>query len=204
MPAEFTLSFQESLPMLKPSLLLQSALIALCSFALLWTAPATADQPQADPAKFVYICGCGTEVGCNVIFAEPGQAPCGRPLIERQVLKEDAAQLYVCACPESCKCGLNPDDPSKCACGKALRVYPKPGTQVTGSAHHMPVAAQPPCAGCPKHADCAGCPKAKAAEVQAPCANCPKHADCPGCPKMPEAAAQPPCANCPKMPAAAQ
>jgi hypothetical protein len=190
--------------MLKPSLLIQSALVVLCSFALLWTVPATADQPQAESVKYVYICGCGTDVGCNMVFAQPGNAPCGKPFIEKQVLREDADKVYVCACPGDCKCGLNQSDPAKCACGKELRAYPQPTGMRADCPHAMqPEAKQPPCAGCAKKPDCAGCPHAKPAEVQQPpCANCPKHNDCAGCPKMPVPEPKAPCSGCPQMPAA--
>ncbi len=179
--------------MLKPSLLLHTLMVACCSLVLLWTVPATADQPQADGVKHIYVCGCGPTCDCATTSSQPGNCRCGKPLVEKQVLKEDADKVYVCACPEDCKCGVNPADPTKCACGKELRAYPKPTGMLADCPHAAPSAAQPPCAGCPHHADCAGCPKMPAAGQQAPCA---------GCPKMPAAGQQAPCAGCPKMPAA--
>ena len=128
--------------MLKKSLLIQCALMVLFTLLLLWTVPATADHHlpaadavKADAIKNVYICGCGPACGCNTVAAQPGNCPCGKPLIEKQVLKEDADKVYVCACPEGCKCGLDQADPTKCACGKELRAYPKAGKH--GCAHGM-------------------------------------------------------------------
>lgn len=132
---------------MKKSLLIQCALMVLFTFVLLWTVPATAD----DAARNVYVCGCGPAANCDKIADQPGNAPCGKPLIEKQVLKEDADKLYICACPEGCKCGLNQADPTKCACGKELRAYPK--DRKFGCAHGMQ-----PGGGCDK--PCATpCPK---------------------------------------------
>ncbi|TLM66799.1 MAG: hypothetical protein FDZ69_05545 [Deltaproteobacteria bacterium] len=138
--------------MQKQSLLIQCALVILATLMLLWTVPASAaHHEQAPAAKNVYICGCGPEAKCDAVAGQPGKAPCGKPLIEKQVLKEDADKVYVCACPDGCKCGLNQADPTKCACGKELRAYPK--------------AAQPNCAkgGCDK------CAPAAAAGCDKPC-----------------------------------
>jgi len=137
--------------MRKQSLLIQCALMVLVTLVLLWTVPATATQHESAAAsvKNVYVCGCGTAAKCDKIADQPGNAPCGKPLIEKQVLKEDADHVYVCACADDCKCALNQADPSKCACGKELRAYPK-GDAKMGCAHGM---------------DAGGCDK--------PCANCP-------------------------------
>jgi hypothetical protein len=177
-------------------LLIQCALVILFSLLLLWTVPATAaqDQPQADAAKTVYICGCGPACACDMVSDQPGACPCGKPLLERQVLKEDADKIYVCACADDCKCALHQADPTKCACGKELRAYPK--VRKHACAHGM-ASATPPCANCPQQADCAGCPQ------HAGCADCPHRADAAGCPNMPNAEQKAPCAGCPKMPAAA-
>ena len=130
--------------MTKPTLSIQCALVTLVALALLWTVPVTAAQQQAatDAVKQVYVCGCGPATACNAIAAQPGKAPCGKPLIEKQVLREDADNVYVCACPEGCKCGVSVSDPGKCACGKELRAYPKQARP--GCAHGMG------CAGCNK------------------------------------------------------
>ena len=130
--------------MLKSTLSIQAALVMLLSLTLLWTVPVTADQQQgpADTAKQVYVCGCGPAANCDAIASQPGTAPCGKPLIAKPVLKEDADHVYVCACPEGCKCGLSESDPGKCSCGKELRAYPKQAG--AGCAHGMG------CAGCPK------------------------------------------------------
>lgn len=131
--------------MSKSSLAIQCALMVLLSLVLLWTVPAAADHHMkaAEAPKTVYICGCGPAANCNAVSEQPGKAPCGMPLIEKQVLKEDAENYYVCACPEGCKCGLNAADPTKCACGKELRAYPKAGK--AGCAHGMPMGCDKPC-----------------------------------------------------------
>jgi len=132
----------------KKSLLIQCVLMVLFTLVLLWNVPATAD----DAAKNVYVCGCGPATNCDKIADQPVTAPCGKPLIEKQVLKEDADKVYVCACPEGCKCGLNQVDPTKCACGKELRAYPKKAGK-PGCAHGMQPGGgcEKPCATpCPK------------------------------------------------------
>jgi hypothetical protein len=123
--------------MLKKSLAIQCALMVLFTLILLWTVPATADHHMqaANAVKNVYICGCGPACGCNMMAEQPGNCPCGKPMIEKQVLKEEADKVYVCACADNCKCGLNQADPAKCACGKELRAYPKAGK--AGCAHGM-------------------------------------------------------------------
>ena len=134
----------------KQSLSIQCALVVLASLLLLWTVPAAADHhlahlAAAETVKHVYTCGCGTACGCDTIADQPGNCPCGKPLIEKQVLREDADKVYVCACPDDCKCSLNQADPAKCACGRELRAYPKQAR--AGCAHGMPVAAdRPACA----------------------------------------------------------
>jgi len=149
----------------KKSLLIQCALLVLLTLVLLWSVPVTADQHQpAAAVKNIYVCGCGPAANCNAIANQPGKAPCGKPLIEKQVLREDADKIYVCACADDCKCSLNVNEPSKCACGKELRAYPKTGEM--GCAHGMPMGG-----GCDKHCD-----------------SCPKKANCAGCPNMPAAA----------------
>jgi hypothetical protein len=102
-------------------------ILALFALSLFWIMPATAahHEQAAAAVKNVYVCGCGPTAQCDRISDQPGNAPCGKPLIEKQVLKEDADKVYVCACPDGCKCGLNQADPTKCACGKELRAYPK-------------------------------------------------------------------------------
>jgi hypothetical protein len=129
----------------KQSLLIQCALVILVSLLLLWTVPATADQPQAaaDTVKKVYICGCGPAGGCERVASEPATAPCGKPLVEKQVLKEDADYLYVCGCPQGCSCGLSESEPTRCSCGQELRAYPQVGKP--GCVHGAPE-------GCPKRA----------------------------------------------------
>ena len=147
--------------MAKPSLSIQCALILLCSLVLLWIVPATADQhgKAAEAAKSVYICGCGPACGCDMVSAQPGNCPCGKPLIEKQVLREDADKVYVCACPDNCKCALNQADPAKCACGKELRAYPKQAR--AGCVHGMPAGDGKPCAVKP--------PCDKPCDVKPPC-----------------------------------
>lgn len=122
---------------MKKPLLIQCALMVLLTLVLLWTVPATADHHMAagDAVKNVYVCGCGPAAKCDTVSEQPGKAPCGKPLIEKQVLKEDADKIYVCACGPECKCGLNQADPAKCACGKELRAYPK--AVKPGCAHGM-------------------------------------------------------------------
>lgn len=149
--------------MLKKSLMAQCALMVLFTLVLLWTVPATAD----DAAKNVYICGCGTAAKCNAVSDQPGNAPCGKPLIEKQVLKEDADNLYVCACADDCRCGLNQADPAKCACGKELRAYPKAGK--VGCAHGIQMGGKG--GGCDKP-----CPQGMPADCGKNCAACPKRA----------------------------
>jgi len=136
------------------------ALVMLLSLVLLWTVPATADHHmQADDAvKKVYTCGCGPMAGCDRISEQPGTAPCGKPLIEKEVLKEDADKVYVCACADDCKCKLSATDSDKCACGKELRAYPK--NPAMGCAHGMqPEGGCDKCASCAKKPNCSGCPK---------------------------------------------
>jgi hypothetical protein len=137
----------------KPSLSIQCALVLLVTLMLLWIVPASADHHMkaAEAVKNVYICGCGPACGCAMVSDQPGSCPCGKPLIEKQVLREDADQLYVCACADDCRCAPNPADPAKCACGKELRAYPKQAK--VACAHGMPVAADQP--GC----DRSGCAK---------------------------------------------
>jgi len=125
--------------MLKKSLLTQCVLMVLLTLVLLWTVPATA----TDAVKNVYICGCGPACGCNMMAEKPGACPCGKPMIETQVLKEDADKVYVCACGDRCKCALNQAEPTKCSCGKELRAYPKAGNP--GCAHAMPSGCDKPC-----------------------------------------------------------
>lgn len=137
--------------MAKSSLPIPCALVLLFSLVLLWAVPApAADAVKADVAKSVYICGCGPACGCDMVAEKPGNCPCGKPLLEKQVLKEDADKVYVCACPDNCKCALHQADPTKCACGKELRAYPKKAG--AGCAHAMPDCAKPDCGkpGCPK------------------------------------------------------
>jgi hypothetical protein len=140
-----------------------AVLLVLLSLSLLWTVPVSAEKA----GKHVYICGCGTAVGCDKMAAEPGKAPCGKDLLEKPVLKEDADKVYVCACPEGCKCGLNQADPTKCACGKELRAYPKTGKM--DCPHGMKSGCDKPCAPAAK----AGCDKPCAptapAEGNKPC-----------------------------------
>ncbi len=148
----------------KKPLVQQCLLMIMAILVLLWTVPATATHHEpAAAVKNVYICGCGPAAKCDTIADQPGKAPCGMPLIETQVLKEDADKIYVCACGDNCKCSLNQADPSKCACGKELRAYPKNGKM--GCAHGMQMAAgcDKKCDSCPKKADCGGCPKMQAA-----------------------------------------
>jgi hypothetical protein len=123
--------------------------MVLVSLVLLWTVPATADHHQAAAAavKNVYICGCGPACGCDMVAEKAGSCPCGKPLIEKQVLKEEADKVYVCACPEGCKCSLSASDPTKCSCGKELRAYPKTGK--VACAHRMQGGCDKPC--CAKH-----------------------------------------------------
>jgi hypothetical protein len=130
--------------MTKPSLPIHCALVMLCALALLWTVPVTAAQQQngADAAKQVYVCGCGPAADCNAIADQPGKAPCGKPLLEKPVLKEDADYVYVCPCPAGCQCGLSASDPTQCSCGKTLRAYPKQARS-----------------GCMHGSGCAGCNK---------------------------------------------
>ena len=144
---------------MKKSLLIQCALMVLFTLVLLWTVPATAAHhvKAADAAKSVYVCGCGPACGCNMVADQPGKCGCGKPLIEKQVLREDADKVYVCACPDGCKCGLNQADPTKCGCGKELRAYPKAAAGKDGA---CPQAATP--AGCDK--PCDGCPNKPAAD----------------------------------------
>ena len=151
---------------MKKAILYQCALMILLTMVLLWTVPATAahHEKAADAVKNVYVCGCGTAAKCDKVSAQPGNAPCGKPLIEKQVLKEDADNVYVCACPEGCQCGLSDSDPTKCACGKELRAYPK-GAQM-GCAHGMQ-----PGGGCDKP-----CTQAMPADCGKNCASCPKKA----------------------------
>jgi hypothetical protein len=145
---------------MKRSLLTQSVLMALFTLALLWTLPATADNhgQAADGAKKVYTCGCGTAAGCDRISDQPGTTPCGKPLLEKEVLKEDADKVYVCACADGCNCKLDAADPTKCACGKELRAYPK--DPAMGCAHGMPAGGGcDKCESCPKKGSCDGCPQ---------------------------------------------
>lgn len=109
--------------MTRTNLLTTTTLLFLLSLSLLWIMPATADNTE----KNIYVCGCGTAANCDKVATEPGKAPCGKALIEKQVLREDADKIYVCSCPAGCKCGLNQADSAKCACGKDLRAYPKTG-----------------------------------------------------------------------------
>jgi hypothetical protein len=122
------------------------ALLILVSLVLLWIVPAVAEQnqPAAESIKNVYICGCGPACGCNMMAETPGKCACGKDLIEKQVLKEDADKVYVCACADGCKCKADPANPGKCACGKELRAYPKKPSY--GCAHGM----QPGGGGCDK------------------------------------------------------
>ena len=112
------------------------ALLVVLSLVLLWIVPAMAEQQKADASiKNVYICGCGPACGCNVMSEQPGKCACGKDLLEKKVLKEDADKVYVCACADGCNCAIDQNDPTKCACGKELRAYPK--HQQHGCAHGM-------------------------------------------------------------------
>jgi hypothetical protein len=113
------------------------ALLVLLSLVLLWIVPAVADHHmKADASiKNVYICGCGPACGCNMMAEQPGKCACGKELIEKKVLKEDADKVYVCACADGCNCAMDPNDPTKCGCGKELRAYPK--KPMGGCAHGM-------------------------------------------------------------------
>jgi hypothetical protein len=147
----------------KKNLLIQCVLMMFVTMALLSTVPAAATHHQAaaDAAKHVYICGCGPAAKCSMAADQPGNAPCGKPLLERQVLREDADAIYVCACADDCKCSLDPADPTRCACGKELRAYPKSADQ--RKPHAMPADHAKLCAHCPQKMDCAGCPRMPAA-----------------------------------------
>jgi len=130
--------------MAKQSLSIRYLPVFLISLMLLWTVSAVADhhEPSAAAVKNVYVCGCGPASGCDRIADQPGSCPCGKPLIEKQVLGEEADRVYVCACADDCKCAPNPTDPAKCACGKELRAYPK---QVkVACAQGLPAAADRP------------------------------------------------------------
>lgn len=148
--------------MLKKSLLIQCALMTLFAMLVLATVPATAAHHEAaEGAKNIYICGCGPQANCSMAADQPGSAPCGKPLLEKQVLKEDETSVYVCACPEGCQCGLSESDPAKCACGKELRAYPKDADKRRPHAM-MPAGCGKVCDDCPNKAGCSGCPKAQA------------------------------------------
>jgi len=150
---------------MKKSLLIQCALMVLFTLVLLWTVPATADHHMkaGDAVKNVYICGCGPACGCNMTAEKPGACPCGKPMIEKQVLKEDADKVYVCACGDGCKCAPDQADPTKCSCGKELRAYPK--GDKSSCVHKMDAAdCGKPCGGCAKKADCGSCPNKPVAD----------------------------------------
>ena len=146
------------------------ALFVLLALVLLWIVPAVAEKAE-DTIRNVYICGCGPACGCDMMAEKPGKCACGKDLLERQVLKEDADKVYVCACGDHCKCALDKNDPSKCGCGKELRAYPKKKPEY-GCAHGMqpgggcdkPCCAKPQ-AGCDKP-----CCEKKAAGCDKPCA----------------------------------
>jgi hypothetical protein len=135
------------------------ALLVILSLTLMWTVPATADHHMnaADGVKNVYICGCGPACGCDMMADKAGNCPCGKPLLERRVLKEDADKVYVCACADGCNCALDKADPTKCGCGKELRAYPKKPS--SGCAHGMQ-----PGGGCDKP-----CGEKKAVGCDKPC-----------------------------------
>lgn len=138
--------------MKKSPLIIQCALVVLATLLLLWTVPASADHHMkpAEAAKTVYVCGCGPACACQTIADQPGKCRCGKELVERQVVKEEADKVYVCACPDGCKCGAGQGEPVKCACGKEPMVFPKAG-KMAGCAHQMgDKAAAEPCACCAK------------------------------------------------------
>lgn len=163
--------------MTRTKLLTTTTLLFLLSLSLLWIMPATADNA----VKTVYLCGCGPAANCDKLATEPGKAPCGKELIEKPVLKEDADKIYVCACPADCKCGLNQAAPNKCACGKELRAYPKESK--FDCVHGMK-----PGGGCEKP-----CAKQAATGCDKPCAKqAPGGCDKP-CNKQPTAGCDKPC-----------
>lgn len=151
---------------MKKTWMIRCVLLSLLTLIGLWALPALAGHHMQadDAAKKVYVCGCGPKAGCDMLAGQPGTAPCGKPLLEKPVLKEDADKIYVCACSDDCTCQLDAADPARCACGKALRAYPK--DSVMGCAHGM----QPghgcdkcdKCDKCRKKANCEGCPKPSA------------------------------------------
>jgi len=104
---------------------------ALCAALVLFTVGcATTGGPGAGkkaPDGYRYVCNCGPDCKCGSNAAKPGNCACGKPMIMKKVLAEDAANYYVCGCPD-CQCDAkNPKDPAQCSCGKALKPFPKKG-----------------------------------------------------------------------------
>jgi hypothetical protein len=105
-------------------------LALVAAVALFAAGCATTGAPVAGtkaPAGYRYVCNCGPECQCGSNAAKPGNCACGKPMVLKKVLAEDAANYYVCGCPD-CKCdALNPKNPKQCSCAKELKAFPKKG-----------------------------------------------------------------------------
>ena len=112
------------------SLAVSMTFVLFAAAALFATGCATTGETAAGkkaPAGYRYVCNCGPDCKCGSNAAKPGNCSCGKPMIMKQVLAEDATNYYVCGCAD-CTCNAkNPKDPSQCSCGKALKAFPKKG-----------------------------------------------------------------------------
>jgi len=99
---------------------------ALSTF--LFTAPPAAFATKGK-ASYRYICGCAMATGCQLSYDHPGTCPCGKPLFEKKIIREDEKYYYISRCTEpNSKCTQSPGDENKCTCGKELFALEKKPT----------------------------------------------------------------------------
>jgi hypothetical protein len=105
-------------------------LALVAAVALFAAGCATTGAPVAGtkaPAGYRYVCNCGPECQCGSNAAKPGNCACGKPMVMKKVLAEEAANYFVCGCKD-CTCNAkNPNDTNQCSCGKPLKAFPKKG-----------------------------------------------------------------------------
>lgn len=78
--------------------------------------------------SYKYVCACGPECLCATNCDKPGNCACGKPLMQKKILRVFPDSFGVCPDPN---CALN--TPSRllpntqCECGKPYQKFPKRG-----------------------------------------------------------------------------